>query len=78
MDAVEKAPKFEKKATKTVVNKIEDLKFSKRTLNALLANKIMTVKNLQKLSEEERQKIKGLGAKGLTEVNKKLKKLPLN
>ena len=75
MDAVEKAPKPEKKAAKTDINKIEDLKFSKRTLNALLANKIATVKNLQKLNEEKLQTIKGLGEKGLTEINRKLEKL---
>ncbi len=56
---------------------IEELKFSTRTLNALLANNIKTVGGLLKRSEAGVSELEGLGEKGLQEIKRKLKKLGL-
>jgi len=52
--------------------KIEDLKLSTRTINALSANKIKTVSGILKRKLPE---IEGLGEKGIKEIKKVLKKL---
>lgn len=54
---------------------IEDLSLSKRTLNALLSNKISNVKDIEKIGKEGLTKIKGLGKTGIKEIEKKLKKI---
>ncbi|MCX6764405.1 MAG: DNA-directed RNA polymerase subunit alpha [Candidatus Nealsonbacteria bacterium] len=61
-----------KKDENVLETKIEDLKLSTRTINALSANKIKTVGGIlkRKLSE-----IEGLGEKGIKEIKKVLKKL---
>jgi DNA-directed RNA polymerase subunit alpha len=56
---------------------VEDLKFSKRTLNALTANSIKTVGGLIKKSEKVLSEIEGMGEKALLEIKKELKKLGL-
>jgi len=57
--------------------KIEDLKLSVRTLNALLEGGIKTVGGLIKKTEEALKEIEGIGDKGVSEVKKALKKLDL-
>ncbi len=57
--------------------KIEDLKFSARTANALMENGIKTVGGLVKKTEESLLELDGMGEKGITEVKKALKKLGL-
>lgn len=69
--------KEEKKGKKSVdenilETKIEDLKLSTRTINALSANKIKNVKGILKSKLSE---IEGLGEKGIKEIKKVLKKL---
>lgn len=54
---------------------IENIGFSKRTVNALLNNDVMMVRDLVGLSEEELTKFEGLGAKGLAEIREKLAEL---
>lgn len=58
--------------------KIEDLKFSTRTLNALAAGGIKTVGGLIKKNEESLKEIEGMGDKGISEIAKALKKLGLS
>ncbi|MCD6232824.1 DNA-directed RNA polymerase subunit alpha [bacterium] len=57
--------------------KLEDLKISQRTLNALKENKIATLEALSRKSEKELLELKGLGEKGLKEIKKILKKAGL-
>jgi len=58
--------------------KIEDLKLSARTMNALTEGGIKTVGGLVKKSEASLKEIEGIGGKGITEVKKALKKLDLS
>ena len=69
-----KEEKNEKKpADENVLEKkIEDLKLSTRTINALTANKI---KNIGGILKKDLSKIEGLGEKGIKELKKVLKKL---
>lgn len=57
--------------------KVEDLKISERTKNALTKSGIKTVGGLSRKSEEALLAVEGLGEKGKTEVKKALKKLGL-
>ena len=58
--------------------KVEDLKLSARTVNALLQGGIKTVGGLIKKTEASLLEINGMGEKGIGEVIKALKKLGLN
>ncbi|TSC53694.1 MAG: hypothetical protein LiPW39_119 [Parcubacteria group bacterium LiPW_39] len=58
--------------------KVEDLKLSARTANALLEGGIKTVGGLIKKTEASLLAIDGMGGKGITEVKKALKKLGLS
>ena len=55
--------------------KIEDLKLSTRTLNALLKNNIKTVGDIAKKGEKGLLDLEGMGEKGIKEIKRKLKKL---
>lgn len=57
--------------------KVEDLKFSTRTLNALLNNNLKTIGGILRKSEESIIELEGMGDKGIKEIKKKLKKLGL-
>lgn len=57
--------------------KIEDLKLSKRTLNALLKSNIKTVEGILKKGEKSLLELEGMGEKGIKEARKKLKKFNL-
>ncbi len=57
--------------------KVEDLKFSTRTLNALLKNNIETIGKILKKSEENLLKLDGMGEKSVKEIKRKLKKIGL-
>jgi len=54
--------------------KIEDLKFSTRTINALTAGGIKTLGGLSRKSAESLKEVEGLGGKGFEEIKKVLKK----
>lgn len=58
--------------------KIEDLKLSKRTQNALLEGGIKITGGLIKKTETSLKEVKGLGDKGIKEIIKSLKKLGLS
>jgi len=66
-----KAPAKELKDVKS--KKIQEVDFSTRTTNALVNNKIKTVAGLTRLSQETLNQMSGLGAKGVKEINEKLK-----
>jgi len=57
--------------------KIEDLKFSTRTFNALLKNNIKTLEGIVRKSEESLLELEGMGEKGVKEIKRKLKKFGL-
>jgi len=57
--------------------KIEDLKLSTRTANALAEAGIKTAGGLAKKTEDSLREMEGMGEKGITEVKKALKKLGL-
>ena len=57
--------------------KVEDLKISKRTLNALLKNNIKTVGGLLKKNEKSLLELEGMGDKATKEIQKALKKVGL-
>ncbi len=59
--------------------KVEELKISTRTINALLKNNVKTVGGILKKSEKSLSglKGKGMGEKGISEIRKALKKLGL-
>lgn len=57
--------------------KVEDLKLSGRTINALTQNNIKTVAGILKKKEENLLEMKGMGEKGLKEIKKVLKKMNL-
>lgn len=58
--------------------KLEEMKFSKRTFNALTEAGIKSAGGLAKKTKEELLEIEGIGAKGVAETKKGLKKLGLN
>jgi len=55
--------------------KVEDLKLSTRSLNALLKNNIKTAGGILKKSEESLLELEGMGKKGVKEIRGALKKL---
>lgn len=57
--------------------KVEDLKISERTKNALLKNNIKTAGGLARKSAEDILGLEGMGEKGVGEIKKALKKLGL-
>ncbi len=57
--------------------KVEDLKLSTRTVNALIEGGVRTVGGLVKKSEKSLKELDGLGDKAVTEIKKALKKLDL-
>ncbi len=57
--------------------KVEDLKLSNRTLNALIENHIKTVAGILKNNEEDLKMLEGLGEKGIKEIRKALGKYGL-
>jgi len=57
--------------------KVEDLKLSTRTINALLENNIKTVGGILRKSEKAFLELEGMGEKGVEEIRKALKKLGL-
>ncbi len=58
--------------------KIEDLKISTRTLNALLDKNIKNVGGLLRKNEKSLLEFEGMGEKGLKEIKKALKKLKVD
>lgn len=57
--------------------KVEDLKLSNRTLNALINNNIKTVAGIVKKKEDSILQLEGMGEKGLKEIKKEIKKIGL-
>jgi len=57
--------------------KVEDLKISTRTFNALLKNNIKTVGGILRKNEKSLLELEGMGEKGIKEIKKALKKLGL-
>ncbi len=55
---------------KIKVNELKNL--STRTLNVLTENKILRVKDIVKMSEEDIKKIEGMGEKGIKEIKKSI------
>ncbi len=69
-------PKEEKEdLTKT---KVEDLKLSNRTVNALASGSIKTAGGLAKKDEKTLLELEGMGEKGIKEIKKALKKIELS
>lgn len=69
--------KLEEAETDNTKIKVEDLKVSTRTVNALLGGGIKTVGGLIKKNETALLEIDGMGERGIGEVKKALKKLGL-
>jgi DNA-directed RNA polymerase subunit alpha len=67
----------EDKAKEVKKMKIEDLKLSERTKNALIKNNIKTIGGILRKSEKDLLRLEGLGEKGVEEIKKVLKKLNL-
>lgn len=83
-EAKEEMPKIakaEKKAEEaeedTLKTKLEDLKISTRTLNALTEAGITTVGKIIKKTESGLLEVEGMGGKGIDEIKKALKKLKI-
>lgn len=73
----EEEMKEEKEETEETDFDMEDLGLSKRTVNILKDNKIEQIKDILEKSEEELSSLKGMGAKGIEEIKKALKKKKL-
>ncbi len=80
----EKEPSFakategkEKKEEDPAKIKVEDLKLSTRTVNALLNGNIKTSGGLTRKDEKSLLELEGMGGKGIEEIKKALKKLGL-
>ena len=71
----EKKKKIPKEDIKTT--RVEDLKISERTKNALLKNNIKTISGILKKSEKDILNFEGMGEKGIKEIKKVLKKFSL-
>jgi len=54
--------------------KVEELKLSQRTINALLDNNVKTLGGILKKSEKSLMELKGMGEKGIKEIKRVLKK----
>jgi len=75
-------PKEERKAKAKEVGaeedmaktKVEELKLSKRTINALLDNNVKTLGGILKKSEKSISELKGMGEKGVKEIKRVLKR----
>jgi DNA-directed RNA polymerase subunit alpha len=65
------APTIEKEDLTQI--KVEDLKISKRTLNALIKNNIKTVAGILRKSEKSLLDLEGMGKTGVNEIKKALK-----
>jgi len=61
-------------AADVLKTKVEDLKLSTRTVNALVDNGVRTLGGLSKKSETALRELEGMGDKGIAEVRKALKK----
>lgn len=59
----------ESKPKAKISTNLEDLNFSSRTLNAILAHGLNTINELQELGLDGIKDIKGLGQKGITEIS---------
>ena len=75
----EKAKEFASEEGKEDIAKmkIEDLKISVRTQNALIKNNIKTVGGLLRKSEKSLLELEGMGEKAIKEIQKALKKINL-
>lgn len=73
----EKIPPVSSAKPETAKIKIEELKLSNRTTNALLVAGIKTVGGLNRKKEEDLKEIKGLGDKGIKEIKRVLAKMGL-
>ncbi len=73
------AAKIGEQASETNVTRlsVEELNLSPRTTNALINNEIRTVKDLQRLGDDELRELKGFGAKAYDEVKEKMAELGL-
>jgi len=72
----------EKKEKKVAIEdlakiKVEDLKISARTLNALIQNNVKTVGGILRKSEKSLLELEGMGEKGLKEIRRAFKRLGL-
>jgi len=74
---IKKEEKKEAPAKPSADIKVEDLKLSSRTINALLQNNIKTVAGILKKKEKSLLEMKGMGEKGVKEIKETLKKLNL-
>ena len=59
-------------------NRIDELDFSTRTLNALTAANLRTLGGLARKKHEDLLELEGIGEKGITEIKKTLSKFGLN
>jgi len=73
----EKKPEEKKVEEDIIKTKIEDLKLSGRTFNALINNNIKTLAGILRKTEKSLLEMEGMGEKGLGEIKKALKKLNL-
>jgi len=78
-EAEKKKERKKKKASEEEVKamKIEDLKVSERTKNALLKNNVKTIGGILRKSEKDILDFEGMGEKGLKEIKRILKKFGL-
>jgi len=76
-EKVEKAREERKPVEDLTKIKVEDLKFSARTVNSLLKNNIKTLSGILKKNEASLLDLEGMGEKGIKEIRRALKKLNL-
>ncbi len=72
-----KAPKDVGKKEDVTKKKISELKISSRTVNVLESAGLKTVAGLIRKSEDDLEKVEGLGSKGIVEIKRALGKLGL-
>lgn len=77
MEKVKTTAKKTAKKAKEITQNIKDIKISEKAINALVENGIETVEELIDNTEEALAAIKGIGKKGLKEINKVLDDLGL-
>jgi len=79
-EEAEKAPKTKKEEASEEASKIkiEDMKLSPQTVNALAKNGVRTAGGLVRYSEKGLGELEGMGDAGIKEIKKALKKLGLN
>ena len=73
-----KTKKTAKKTVAELKQKITETALSEKTMNVLTENKIKTVADLTKNTEEKIESFKGIGKKGIKEINKLLEGLGLS